>query len=181
MIVPKGPWNRYPKSAAGLVLVILSTGCQTGPRLEIHSEFGPGIRFDDLGSVYDWFPAELQRPDVSHADNPSIDKLIRELTENEFLAKGYRKAAEKQPDFWIDYRVAKRTRGEPYGDTAFSEYQEGTLVLYVIDPKTKHWIWRVSATTRLNEAATPADRRERLNAAIQQMLNDVPQRGGAKN
>ena len=75
--------------------------------------------------------------------------------------------------------MPRRTRGEPYGDTAFSEYQEGTLIIYVIDPKTRHWIWRVDATTRLHEAATPAERREKLDTVISQMLQDVPQRGGS--
>ena len=178
MIFSRGPRNRYPQAGAGLILLMLATGCQTGPRFKIHSAFGPGIRFSDLGSVFDWFPAELQRPDVSHAENPDADKLVRELMENHLLGKGYAKAGEKKPDFWIDYRVAKEVRGEPYGDTAFSQYEEGTLILYVIDPATRKWIWRVSATTRLNEAATPVERREKLNAAITQMLKDVPQRNG---
>lgn len=161
----------------GLMLVMWVTGCQTGPRFEIHSAFGPGIRFSDIGQAFEWFPADLQRPDVAHAENPDVDRLIRELVEAQLTVKGYEKATGGEPDFWIDYRVAKEIRGEPYGDTAFSQYEKGTLILYVIDPKTRKWIWRVSASTRLNESATPVQRREGLNAAIQQMLKDVPHRG----
>jgi hypothetical protein len=180
MIPPSDFWKRSSSAAIGLVGILLLSGCQSGPQFEIRSAFGPGIRFSQIGSAFDWFPAELQRPDAAHAPIAEVDRLIRDLTEDELRSKGFVKVSDDGADFWIDYRVATATRGTPYGDSAFNEYQEGTVVIYVIDPDTRRWIWRVSATAKLHESSTPAERKERLQAAIGQMFKDVPPRGEKK-
>ena len=55
------------------------------------------------------------------------------------------------------------------------EWDEGTLVLDVVDGKSSKLVWRASAQAEVStEPPPPEDRDETLNQAVDKMLADFP-------
>jgi len=160
---------------AGLFVVACLGACaQTFP-LEIHSYFGPGVKFSGMGPTFDWAPFQKEKTGDPWLDNPQLHDLIRSDIEGQLAQKGYRKATDGHPDFWVDYSLGRSVRGDPYGDAYFSQFSEGTFIIDVVDPAAKSLIWRTYAQARLRESAPPADKEKRLHEAVRRMMASFPQ------
>lgn len=55
-------------------------------------------------------------------------------------------------------------------------YEEGSVIIDMIDPATKRLIWRGSARTVVNADSDDETRRQRLNDAIRRVLAEFPPR-----
>ena len=110
-----------------------------------------------------------------------------------------------KPDFWVTYHVTlDRTAsvamlnddfnygpgwGWSYGyayrpDSSYGsrgryvyEYDEGTLLLDVVDPQSRQLIWRGSATDEVNFSASPEAKERQINEAVRRMLAKFPPKG----
>ena len=58
--------------------------------------------------------------------------------------------------------------------TTVSEYQEGTLLIDMIDPSSKQLVWRGSGQARIRQSSSPEEREKRIGEAVQQILEDFP-------
>lgn len=56
------------------------------------------------------------------------------------------------------------------------EYEEGTLILDVVDPKSKELMWRGSAQDEVNFKSTPEKAQAQINEAVNGMLEHFPPR-----
>jgi hypothetical protein len=155
----------------GLLLIAAVSGCN---EYNIRTGYGPAVKFTGLGSSFDWVPNVKDVTGDPRADNPNLHALIRQIVENELAAKGFVKKAAGAADFWMEYRIARRERGLAYPGL---EYAEGSLIIYVIDPSTRQWIWRASAGARLGQSDTPEKGKDRLERIIKMMLKDFPAKG----
>jgi hypothetical protein len=54
------------------------------------------------------------------------------------------------------------------------QYEEGTLILDLIDPNGMRLIWRGTATTPLDESAGPRQREATVNEAVESILKRFP-------
>jgi hypothetical protein len=54
------------------------------------------------------------------------------------------------------------------------QYKEGTLIVDVVDAKTKQLVWRGFATGTVDPDAKPEQRERKLNDAIAQMMAQFP-------
>jgi hypothetical protein len=55
-----------------------------------------------------------------------------------------------------------------------NSFEEGTLVIDVVDPKTKQLVWRVTGTDTVHLKNTPERKRKNLRRAIDEMLKKFP-------
>ena len=156
----------------GFLLVGL-IGCEGAYRIKVETAYGPGVKFEGNVFTYAWAKEVPPSSGDVHSVNPQTHELVRSLVEQDLTAKGYRKVTSGAPDVWLDYGLSREMRGEPYGDTAFPQYAKGSLVLYIIDPESKQWIWRGWARARVDEVANPAERKARLQEAVSKMLADI--------
>jgi len=158
-----------------LVNIIATVGsCSPGPYIKIDSAFGPGIKFSNYGDSFSWAPVDKKDTGDSRADNPQLHELVRNTVEEQFQVKGYRKASADKPDFWIDYRIAAKQKTDMGSHGRTQNYDEGSLVLDVIDPGTRKLIWRAIARTELDNAMPPSVRKERIQTAVKRMLENLP-------
>ncbi len=155
-----------------LFLVAAVPGCRGYGPMKVQSSYGPGVKFTGLGSTYDWDRGVRETTGDAGVDNPYLHALITQIVEDELAAKGFTKKTTGTPDFWVQYRLARRLRNQLEG--AELEYSEGTVVFYVIDPPTRQWIWRASAEARLVESKPPAEKEQRLREAFSRMFKDFP-------
>ncbi len=60
--------------------------------------------------------------------------------------------------------------------TMVREYQEGSLIIEIIDAPTDQTIWRGWAQAEIKPSARPEERREQIHTAVQKILARFPAR-----
>ncbi len=178
------------------VILIVATlwACTT---IRVTSDFDPSADFSGL-RTYAWIPGPQERTGDPRIDNPLLDSRIRETVDRQLAAQGYQKQRSGRPDFWIGYHAAIKSKmsidvindyyhyprgwGWGYGaayapsgaTTYVHEYEEGTLILDVVNPQTSELIWRGSADAEVNRRAKPEERQKKLGKAVQKILSRFP-------
>jgi len=153
---------------------------------DVKHDYGPQTNFSDL-KTFDW----MQEPEKA-----SIDSLVVQGVKNavnaELKAKGLMMTS-NNPDFLIANHIGKKDRvqvsswGYGYGrhrgyrggywgrsGVTTYQYEEGSLVLDFVEPKTKDLIWRGSVKTEVQNADTPEKKEELINESVKEILKKFP-------
>lgn len=159
---------------------------------QIRTDYDPEADFSRLRSWYWLPPAPGGDPRVK---NDLVEARVRAAVERVLGDRGYIEAPSGEGDFGIGYhaaiegRIDVRTvdhfygygrRWGPYGgvarETVVTQYDEGTLILDVVDSRTQRLVWRGSAQARVRDDLDPRERAERIQGAVEQMLAEFPPR-----
>lgn len=124
--------------------------------------------------------------DIRMANNPLVDARIRETVEREMRVRGWRLVAAPDADLRLAYHAAlegkldvetfydyypyARRRGFVVSRTESREYDQGTLVLDLIDGASGEVVWRGSAQAELH-SQTREYRRQKLEEAVRAILD----------
>jgi hypothetical protein len=154
---------------------VLAAGCEAPVR--VSSAYGPGIKFDSFGSTFGWWPGPSQATGKTTTPPAEVDKLIHEIIAARLESKGYQYLESGTPDLWIDYFVHRQTRGGLRESTWSAVREEGSLVIDILDPTNGRHIWRGFAGTELDDAAPPAQRRQRFERVVRLILERFPDQG----
>jgi len=60
------------------------------------------------------------------------------------------------------------------GGVSVYEYEQGTLILDIVDAKTKKLIWRATAKAIVSPASTPEKQTEKIRNAVSEILENFP-------
>lgn len=188
-------------ASVGLLgLTVLSVAC-AGVR--VRTDHDPEVDFAPY-RTFAWLEPPLrEEPRAEPAPvadpfthNTLIDKRVRSEVEAVLTRRGYRRAADGEtPSFQLRYEVVSRevTRDSPiflsggYGrrgyasDVGYSRsdsYQEGTLILDVIDPATQQIAWRGWGVSHARDGYLEA---ERLRETVEAILERFPPEAPAQN
>jgi hypothetical protein len=181
-----------------IALAAMVAGCSS---LEISYDFDPKADFAGL-KTYGWIK-EPPKPtgDPRIDGNTILETRIHDAVDSGLVARGFRKVS-ADPDFLVAYHVSLDRRqsvqtlnsyygygggwGYGYGasyrpgywagapETYVYEYEEGTLILDIVDPKNKELIWRGSAQDEVHFKSTPEKDQAQLNEAVRKMLEKFP-------
>ena len=181
-----------------IALSLVVAGCST---MEINYDADPKANFSGL-KTYDWLD-EPQKPtgDPRIDDNTILRNRVHTAVDAALSARGFRKVS-SDPDFLVAYHVSLdrqqsvQTLNSYYGyspgwgygygasyrpgywagapETYVYEYEEGTLILDVVDPKNKELMWRGSAQDEVNFKSTPEKAQAQINEAVNGMLEHFP-------
>jgi hypothetical protein len=179
-----------PLSDVGLVIGLLSLLCLGCTHIRVYTDHDAAADFAKM-QRFAWLDPPLREtprregaPAVDpFVHNTLLDPRVREAVETALVAKGYIAAGETVPDFLIRYEVVSRdvVRDSPIyvgggygrrhygGGVVYSNtrtYQEGTLILDVIDPATEHIAWRGWAVSRTRDGHIDAAQVGRTVEAI---------------
>jgi hypothetical protein len=144
----------------------------------------------DYDTSYDFAKLKTYRwADIpSKADaNPLVVQRVGAAVERELKAKGY-SPAEGAPDFLVATYVGRQSRiqvtdwGYGYGPRGawygggvdVYQYEEGSLIVDIVDARSKQLVWRGTATSIIDPGATPEERTERINEAVAKIFEDFP-------
>jgi hypothetical protein len=124
-----------------------------------------------------------------------FEPAILEAVEKELLARGLTRRTDGPADVLVNYYVLvmPATNSTQLGHflpsiaeyglppfttptTRLKAFEQGTLVLDVVDPKQKAVIWRGIAETEARRDLTPDQRRVRLGKAIQEIVKKLPKK-----
>lgn len=159
-------------SLTALLGIATLAGCNAGRPISIVSSYGPGIKFSGLGPTYAWAPDAAEQ----RAGSAGFHELVHNSVEKHLAAKGFILSPTGPADFWITYRVARREKTDA-GAVAHGETIEvGSLVLEVLDPATRAFIWRGIARARIFDSDTPDVRKQRLEAAMRGLMEKFPKK-----
>jgi len=151
--------------------------------ITVNHDYDPGFDFSKL-KTYGFIPI----PADAGIDQLSANKLDAAI-KNELSAKGYTVA--ENPDFGIAIMFSQQTKtniqsygygygawGRPgmygTGGVDVSQYQQGTLIIDVIDMTNQKLVWRGIGTGVLSESPSVEDRTENVNNAVNRILEPFP-------
>lgn len=145
---------------------------------------------------FDWFPGGHETGGEGQIDNPFIDKRVRGAVSADLVAKGFQKVESQTPDFYVNHHLSVRTRlsstgvNTHYGVGSYGswggvgigmrtspvrQYEEGTLVIDVIDGQSRQLVWRGTGTKALSGgSSTPEESGRAIHEAVTEILKQFP-------
>jgi hypothetical protein len=167
-----------------LTLAILS-GCAS---ISTGADYPAGIRLDQY-KTFDWGAGDSMPVGDSRLDrNPFFDARVRAAVELELAAKGLSRVT-ASPDLLVHYHASVRQRvdviradeARGYSSTELRasekvvEFDEGTLIVDVVEPKGKTVVWRGWSQTDVGGLIEdPRAMEKRINSSVRLMMQRFP-------
>ncbi len=149
----------------------------------------------DAYQSFSWLP-HPQGGDA-RVNNDLIATRVMNAVDETLAASGYTKVR-RGADFLIGWHASLEgkadvtTMNNYYGygwgrwrrgvvvvqDTQVREYDEGTLIIDIVDAASNELVWRGSAQARVDEGASSEQRSERIRNAVQKLLEGFPPQPG---
>ena len=170
---------------AGLLM-----GCASS--MEVGADFVPEApKVTKNYKTYDWLPPSEEME--KELRNPILQGRITEAFDGQFKARGYERTTTGNPDFKVSYFVMVEGKMDigamntyygydwygatgmiMYSQTRSQEYDEGTIVLDVVDGATNGLVWRGIARAKVTTSLDPNKRQAQINEAARKILNQFP-------
>ena len=178
------------RSVLSLLIAAASmAGCAT---LTVGSHIDRTVNFGEY-ITYDWGPPDNLPVGDPRLDNNSFFRDYLEGAVEKWLAfKGYGRAVSGQPDLLIHYHASVNQKvdvyesdqqyGYCYGDCAdrIAEFEQGTLVVDVVDARTNKVIWRGWAQDTMTGVIDNQSRlQEQVTKNVAAMMAALPQGGNS--
>ena len=161
--------------------------------IEVTTDYDPSVGFAAY-RTYAWIPSPQERTGDLRLDSSLLHDRIREAVERHLAAKGYQKTEPGSPDFLVTYHVALKGKlnvstmsnygyGPGYrgarmagpGTTTYvHEYDEGSLLVDIVDPTKRQLVWRGTARAEVPPTSTPEERTAKIDAAVGKILEAFP-------
>ena len=173
-----------------LLVIAVFTGCAS---MKVDTDYDSAASF----AAYQTF-AWMEKPDEVR-DNLTrlgqVTQRIETAVERELMADGYQKAS-ATPDFFVVYHTAVETQitgatidtwgynyrrprwrtGTVYADVSVDSYQEGTLIIDIVDAEKNELVWRGTAVGAVSSTAQAA---KKVDEAVQKILAEFPPQTGS--
>ena len=168
--------------------LVLCIGCAT---VQVSTDHDPDYDFSGKTS-YAWLDqrsgVQGDRQDVSSL----IDRRIRASVEEELATKGLSQRNRAGAALLVTYRLSIEekfdvdtyTTGVGYGpgwygrvgntQTVVREYDQGTLLIDLVDASSNQLVWRGTGEARLSEYRSPEEREVRIRKAVAEILASFP-------
>ena len=169
----------------GFILAALAGGC-VAPN--IGYDYDRSANFSRY-HTYAWVSSGQEATRDRRLDSSLVNSRIRTAVDAQLRAKGYLASLDGRPDFFVTYRAGmkdmmKGAATQRYiGDRAhgtfttvsdIQPYNEGTLVIDVVDANTQQLVWQAFVKAELDQSLSPEERDARVNAAVRAMLAHFP-------
>ncbi|MGE3489038.1 MAG: DUF4136 domain-containing protein, partial [Vicinamibacterales bacterium] len=142
------------RTITGLITAVAVAGLAGCASMNVSSHIERGVNFAEY-VTYDWGPPDnLPVGDPRLDNNPFFNDYLQGAVEKKLAAKGFERAAGKEADLLIHYHASVNQRldvyradqqyGYCYGDCEpqVVDFEQGTLVIDIVDAKTKKVVWR---------------------------------------
>jgi hypothetical protein len=175
-----------------LLLVLTITAAVAGCAvMTVSSHIERNVNFTEY-VTYDWGPPDnLPVGDPRLDNNPFFKDYVQGAIEKKLAAKGYERAVTGEPDLLVHYHASVNQRVEVFAADArygycydnceprIVDYEEGTLVVDVVDRNTSKVVWRGWSQDTMNGVIDNQDRlKKQVDEGVTKMMELLP-RGGA--
>jgi len=176
--------RRLGRSAVVALSALALAGCAT---MNVSSHVDRGVDFAQY-HTWDWGPADtLPTGDPRLDNNPFFKDYLEGAFEKQFAVRRFEKVATGTPDLRIHYHAnvsqrfevngIDRSRGYCYDDCEprVVDYEQGTLVIDVVDTRTSKVVWRGWAQDSMNGVIDNQDRlAAQIDKAVTRMMERFP-------
>lgn len=167
--------SRSSEAMCLLAAVLLAGGGCAAP-INTGSMWAPNtVGTPPIGPSFQW--AAFTGTPPASPEAQQIRQMVHEAVENQLMSQGYRESTTDQSDFWVVARMSRSQQGDATAAVPFEEYTQGSLHVYVVDPRTRQWLWRAWADARLEPSSPPEEKRKRLAEAVRMMFKSFPSIG----
>ena len=173
----------------GVVILLLSS-CAGGPSIDydVAADFS-------AYKTYAWSEKTDEATSKSQADSPLVHKRVRADIDENLQAKGLRSVDAAQADLLVTYHLSVAVTGHtsssvsigvgsfgPHSSVGLSvgapvggrAIKEGTLVIDLIDAKTKALVWQGSTSRKVSRSPTPEKTNAKIDEAVGEILAKYP-------
>jgi len=159
------------KRLASCLLLTTVAACSS---VKVDHAYGKAS-FSGFGTRFAWADdTKESAPEVP----AEVLAFIHDKLESGLVAKGYSKAdAGGAATFVVAFRVSKEFAVDTNSEGDVRHTYEGNLEVHATKPATADLMWRGTARAELNRSLTPAERRERLQEGIEELLENFPDAG----
>ncbi len=142
--------------------------------------------------VYSWLPLAREGTGDPRFDDELVHSQIVSAVESELGTRGYVVSQGAEPDFLVAYHLAVEHRihtSTMYEDHGYrpgwsweqpmsqiTSYDEGTLILDLLEARTRKIVWRASLQARVDSDASPEKRARRIVKAVAKLMQSLPTR-----
>lgn len=165
--------------------------------ISVTQDYDTSVDFSRL-KTYAWDAQAQRKTDNEPADNSLVKMRVRSAVDRELAAKGYQKVDTSQANSLVaySYTIQERTGSDnvrtgvgigvgtgsrgSFGGVGFGfgqgdqSYEQDTLTIDMVDPKSGKLIWRGFARQRLERQSDPEKTTARFNATVAAILAQFP-------
>lgn len=175
-----------------VVAATFAVGCAT---LNVSSHVERSINFEQF-VTYGWEAADpLPTGDPRLDNNAFFVDYLTGAIEKQLAARGYRPATDTPPDLLIHYHANVSQRFEVHGvqpntypncspncEPAIVEYEEGTIVIDLVNAATGKLVWRGWAQDNFRGVIDNQDvMRDQIARSVDHMFRQLPAGAAAAN
>lgn len=162
-------------------LALSFINCST---LSVNTDYDKSLTFSGL-KTYFWLPAPRKLRDDQRVDWEALDSRVTSAVDEVLSAKGFSRLTSGEPDFLVVYNVtldrkvisttldSTHAGSRPPGWASF-DYEEGTLILNILEADTRKLMWQGRAHDEVSFVVNPEKRKEQISKAVRLMLEDFP-------
>ena len=188
------------RGRAETILCIVVVGAFCGACATVHTQhdYDPNADFSHW-RTYAWYPSGPSTTGDPRLDNPLLHERIVAAVDQDLGARGFAPKQDGTPDFFVNYHLSSQQRMDvrtinqsyangPYGrrwgragwggvgwtETVVDQYEEGTLVIDLIDVAESRLVWRGAGSRRLANNPDPSRTTQRVNDAVGEILAAFP-------
>ena len=183
---------------AGIAALALLVAACAGK--QVTQDYDPGTDFSGY-RTYAWQPQPEEKTGDPRLDAPLLHKRIRAAIDTVLPQQGYQKV-DTAPDFYVQYYVAIKERMDSTRSSVYvgggtggggsgvgvsvgiplgaATYEEGTLVIDILEPEERKLVWRGASTRKLKYADSPEESERLVKEVVAKILSQFPPRGTAK-
>jgi hypothetical protein len=174
-----------PKGMLLLCALLLAAGCSS---VSVSHDFDSKVDFANL-RTYSWVTAPESTSENVQRElekNSLVEGRVKKAVNQQLAAKGLRETTQ-DPDLLVAFHTGVQDKtdvqswgygygywGMRGGGVSTINYQEGTLILDFIDPKSKNLIWRGVGKKVLSARTTPEKSEKTINTAVEEILKKYP-------
>lgn len=175
-------------------LLVLCGACAS---IRVNTDYNPAYDFTQL-KTYSWLDTGTAPSSDARINNDIVVARVRAAVEKSLAAKGYTRVDGATADFQVSWlgAINKKLRIDtidhfysPYGygalardpywgggmrTTTAREYEEGTLIIDILDPVHHTLVWRSAGTDRLEGSNDPAKANQDMDDAVATIMANFP-------
>lgn len=177
----------------GVLGLFLLTACTT---LTVQTDYDTRYDFSSL-KTYAWLEGKAPSDDIRVNNSLIINRVVNAVN-HALQSRGYKQVDRDKADFFVNWfgyienKIQQETidtyyRRPGYGSgswvhggfsrTYSYEYQEGTLIIDIVDSSSKQLIWRGTGRDYIGEKETPEQITARINQTVAGILKNFPPGG----
>lgn len=184
----------------GYLVALFSLALVACSTVQVSTDYDQSADFSAL-KTFGWLPDSAKvEQDSAYLNNRLMDMRITKAVSQQLIEQGF--LFSSTPDFYVNYSITSEQKtdirtydnyagygpgwgwGPGYGyrgmsqgaytETYVDEYQQGSLIIDVIDPKNLELIWRGIGSKRLPQSANAAEIDKLVAEVVKSILVKFP-------